>query len=55
MLSFNGERGATWLDRSRRQFLKAGFLGLGGLSLADVVIPKTRPEQAGQLTLFGES
>ena len=27
----------------------------GGLSLADVVIPKTRPEQAGQLTLFGES
>jgi hypothetical protein len=24
----------------------------GGLSLADVVIPKTRPEQAGQLFLF---
>jgi predicted ATPase len=26
----------------------------GGLSLADAVIPKTRPEQAGQLTLFGD-
>jgi predicted ATPase len=26
----------------------------GGLSLADVVIPKTRPERAGQLSLFGE-
>ena len=25
----------------------------GGLSLADAVIPKTRPEQAQQLTLFG--
>jgi len=27
----------------------------GGLSLADVVIPKTRPQQAGQLTLFGDA
>jgi predicted ATPase len=27
----------------------------GGLTLADAVIPKTRPEHAGQLTLFGES
>jgi hypothetical protein len=27
----------------------------GGLSLADVVIPRTRPEQAGQLTLFGDA
>jgi predicted ATPase len=26
----------------------------GGLSLADVVIPKTRPEKAHQLTLFGD-
>ena len=26
----------------------------GGLSLADVVIPKTRPEKAQQLTLFGD-
>ncbi|MGF1614849.1 MAG: AAA family ATPase [Gammaproteobacteria bacterium] len=26
----------------------------GGLSLADVVIPRTRPERAGQLTLFGD-
>lgn len=26
----------------------------GGLSLADIVIPKTRPEKAQQLTLFGE-
>jgi predicted ATPase len=26
----------------------------GGLSLADVVIPKTRPEKADQLTLFGD-
>lgn len=26
----------------------------GGLSLADVVIPKTRPEKAEQLTLFGD-
>lgn len=26
-----------------------------GLSLADVVIPKTRPEQAAQLTLFGDA
>lgn len=27
----------------------------GGLSLADVVIPRTRPEQASQLTLFGDA
>ncbi|MFQ5504586.1 MAG: AAA family ATPase [Planctomycetota bacterium] len=27
----------------------------GGLSLADVVIPRTRPERADQLTLFGDS
>jgi len=27
----------------------------GGLSMADAVIPKTRPPQATQLTLFGES
>lgn len=27
----------------------------GGLSLADVVIPKTRPEHAAQLTLFGDA
>ena len=27
----------------------------GGLSLADVVIPRTRPEQAGQLTMFGDA
>jgi len=27
----------------------------GGLSLADVVIPKTRPEQAEQLALFGDA
>ena len=27
----------------------------GGLSLADVVIPKTRPERAEQLSLFGDS
>jgi predicted ATPase len=26
----------------------------GGLSLADVVIPRTRPQQAAQLTLFGD-
>ncbi len=26
----------------------------GGLSLADVVIPRTRPDDAGQLTLFGD-
>jgi hypothetical protein len=27
----------------------------GGMSLADVVIPKTRPENAQQLTLFGDA
>ena len=27
----------------------------GGLSLADIVIPKTRPEQAAQISLFGDS
>jgi len=27
----------------------------GGLSLADIVIPKTRPEKAAQLTLFGDA
>ncbi|MDY6950305.1 MAG: ATP-binding protein [Thermodesulfobacteriota bacterium] len=34
-----------------------GILDLlqGGLSLADVVIPKTRPENAQQLTLFGDA
>jgi hypothetical protein len=27
----------------------------GGLSLADVVVPKTRPENVQQLTLFGDA
>jgi predicted ATPase len=27
----------------------------GGLSLADIVIPRTRPERASQLTLFGDA
>ena len=27
----------------------------GGLSLAEVVIPRTRPERADQLTLFGDA
>lgn len=27
----------------------------GGLSIADIVIPRTRPEQAGQLPLFGDA
>jgi hypothetical protein len=27
----------------------------GGLSLADVVVPKTRPEKVHQLTLFGDA
>ncbi|MEW6220847.1 MAG: AAA family ATPase [Thermodesulfobacteriota bacterium] len=31
-----------------------GHLLEGGLSLADAVIPHTRPQQAAQLTLFGE-
>lgn len=25
-----------------------------GLSLADIVMPRTRPDRAGQLTLFGD-
>ncbi|MBS0265899.1 MAG: DUF1501 domain-containing protein [Planctomycetes bacterium] len=33
---------------SRRQFLRAGFLGLGGLSLADVLRRESRVEAAGQ-------
>ena len=37
MLTLNNEHGSTWLDPSRRQFLKAGFLGLGGLSLAELL------------------
>jgi hypothetical protein len=27
----------------------------GGMTLADAVIPKTRPARADQLTLFGDS
>ena len=27
----------------------------GGLSLADIVVPKTRPEKVHQLTLFGDA
>jgi predicted ATPase len=27
----------------------------GGISLADIVIPKTRPAEAGQITLFGDA
>jgi hypothetical protein len=27
----------------------------GGLSLADIVIPRTRPERANQLALFGDT
>jgi hypothetical protein len=27
----------------------------GGLSIADIVIPRTRPEEAGQLPLFGDA
>jgi predicted ATPase len=36
-------------------FKDVGHLLDGGLSLADVVIPKTRPAQANQLTLFGDA
>ena len=37
MLNWVHEHRANWLDPSRRQFLKAGFLGLGGLSLAELL------------------
>jgi hypothetical protein len=44
MLSIHGEKYATCSGMNRRSFLKAGFLGLGGLTLADVL--RLRAEQA---------
>jgi predicted ATPase len=41
--------------RPASSYLEIRELLEGGLSLPDAVIPKTRPERAGQLTLFGEA
>ena len=46
MLSINGPTYRTCDGVSRRSFLKAGFLGLAGLSLADVL--RLRAEQAAR-------
>ncbi|MBU6470170.1 MAG: AAA family ATPase, partial [Gammaproteobacteria bacterium] len=48
-----GDEGTEVTVASSHQDIR-DLLG-GGLSLADVVIPKTRPEQAAQLTLFGDA
>jgi hypothetical protein len=40
---------------SAGQFEEIHDLLAGGVTLAEAVIPKTRPERAEQLTLFGES
>src|SRR5271155_2277624 len=44
MLSILGDKYTTCSGMNRRSFLKAGFLGLGGLTLADVL--RLRAEQA---------
>lgn len=52
LLFVPGEEGATVTPTGTHQDIRN--LLQGGLSLADVVIPKTRPEKAQQLALFGE-
>jgi len=48
MLSINGERYGTCSGMNRRSFLKAGFLGLGGLTLADVLRLRAEQTAAGR-------
>lgn len=52
LLFIPGEEGATVTPTASHTDIRE--LLQGGLCLADVVIPKTRPEKAQQLTLFGD-
>lgn len=52
LLLLPGEEGTSVKPAS--SFEEIRILLEGGLSLADAVIPQTRPEKAHQLTLFGE-
>jgi len=52
LLLVPGTEGAEVTTAASHQDIRA--LLEGGLSLAEAVIPRTRPEQAGQLTLFGD-
>src|SRR5439155_9791422 len=62
MLTISAARGSRWCDGvSRREFLKVGTLGLGGLSLADLlrlkaqgaVDPQASPKAVIFVYLFG--
>ena len=48
MLTLTGNQGTFCDGIARRSFLKAGVLGLGGLSLADVLRLRAQAEKAGQ-------
>ena len=48
MLTLLGKKSAFCDGVSRRSFLSAGFLGLGGLSLADLLRLRARAQEAGQ-------
>jgi hypothetical protein len=50
MLTLHGEKYATCSGMNRRSFLKAGFLGLGGLTLADVLRLRAAQTAAGRPT-----
>src|SRR5258708_32234164 len=50
MLSINGPAYRTCDGVSRRSFLKAGFLGLAGLSLADVLRLRAEQSARGEAT-----
>ena len=52
LLLVPGSEGTTVVTAASQQDIRD--LLEGGLSLADAVIPKTRPERAAQLTLFGD-
>ena len=47
-----GTEGTT--VRSAASINEAARLIEGGLTLADIVIPRTRPEKAAQLSFFGD-
>src|SRR5271157_4807232 len=50
MLSIHGEKYTTCSGMNRRSFLKAGFLALGGLTLADVLRLRAAQAAAGKPT-----
>jgi hypothetical protein len=53
LLFIPGSEGTSVTTAANQQDFQ--LLLQGGLSLADIVVPKTRPEKVHQLTLFGDA